>query len=285
MSDYIIDLENIDATIESIQNEDEVVHISKIQTDNKKIPVVSTGYSILDEAMAGGFRPGNLVIITGRSGEGKTTFMQNLCVNISNNGQKCQFFSYEITLQELKEKFEEIDKDLTQLDLYTPKRMTSGNIDWIKKKIIEGQHINIKHFFIDHIDFLTPTNLRDSDQTRTKLKQITTELKSLANELNVCIYLIAHIRKGDATKELEMEDIAESAGIYQLADYVLGVKRDIKTDVYIKTKTDGGARVTILKNRKTGNVTNFLKYKIKNNRTVIIGKDDVETYGQDVEVI
>ena len=169
--------EDQEETLQSLYNEDEIIHISQVEIIQEKRKPVSTGYSILDHAMAGGFREGNLTIITGRSGEGKTTFMQNLCVNLSNNGEKCQFFSYEITLQELKEKFQEIEEDLTPLQLFTPKRMTSGNIEWVKRKIKEGKRKDIKHFFIDHIDFLTPTNLRDADQTRTKLKQITTELK------------------------------------------------------------------------------------------------------------
>lgn len=274
---------------QTVKNGDEIIHISKIEADKNSTIPISTGYKTLDDAMGGGFREGNLTIITGRSGEGKTTWAQNLCVNLSNNGEKCLFFSYEMTLPELKEKFEEIDKNLEALKLFTPKRMTSGNTAWIKTKIKEGRELGIRHFFIDHLDYLTPMNIQNSDQMRIKYKQITLELKNLANELGICIYLIAHVKKVDAKRELEMEDIAESSGIYQLANFVFGVKREIKIEYneryQTNTRTDMGGKVTILKNRKTGNLTSFLKFKLINNRTVIITETGNEVYGQDVETI
>lgn len=273
-------MEDFSDSLDSIIQDDYLIHVKDIEIEEEKFIPMSSGYYILDEAMAGGFRPGNLIIITGKPSCGKTAWMMNLCINISNNGGFCEFFSYEITNQELKQKFLEMQSDLSNLKLYTPKKMTTGSLKWIKNKIIKAkQDYSVKYIFIDHIDFLTPTNLSTGDQLRIKLKQIATELKSLANELEVCIFLIAHTRKTNEGADLQLEDIGESAGMGQLADYVFSIKRNIKTNPD-GSKVDEGSVVNILKNRKTGNMTNFLKYKMKNNRTIII-KNEEQIYGQD----
>jgi len=98
------------------------------------------------------------------------------------------------------------------------------------------------------------------------LKQICEELKLLAIDLRITIFLIAHVKKVQG-REIEMQDIAESSGIYQLADYVISISRlktkeNINGDI-IEHDTDEGI-VKVLKNRLTGKQP-FFKFLMESN--------------------
>lgn len=254
------------------KTEDKIVHISEIEsTRGCYSKPEKIGYSEFDGCMDGGVREGDLIVLTGISGEGKTTYAQNITVNMTAEMIPCVWFSYEVMLSNLKAKFEMIADNknyhLIDIPIFTPKRNTSGNIDWIKNKIIEAQkEIQVKAIFIDHIDFISPTRVKSSDQKRMMLKEICTELKSLAIDLKIMIFLIAHVKKVQG-REIEMQDIAESSGIYQLADYVFAISRCKRKENnggdIIEIDTDDGY-IKMLKNRLTGEKP-YLKFKMENN--------------------
>jgi predicted ATP-dependent serine protease len=254
------------------KTDDKVIHISEV-VGNRGVYTKPTpiGYSEIDSCFDGGVREGDLIVLTGLSGSGKTTLAQNMTLHISKNCVPIIWFSYEILLENLKAKFEQMsDKmnlNLKDVPIFVPKRNTSGNLSWIKNKIIECQkNINTKIVFIDHIDFISPTNLKNSDQRRMILKQICEELKLLAIDLKITIFLIAHVKKVQG-REIEMQDIAESSGIYQLADYVISISRlktkeNVNGDI-IEHDTNEGI-VKVLKNRLTGKQP-FFKFLMEDN--------------------
>jgi replicative DNA helicase len=57
--------------------------------------VVPTGFSVLDDALDGGFRSGELVLLGGPQGLGKTTMVMQMVRNIVRNGGSAVIFSYE----------------------------------------------------------------------------------------------------------------------------------------------------------------------------------------------
>jgi len=170
---------------------------------------------------------------------------------------------------------------------YTPKQLTSGNIEWIHKKIIEGsEKFRTKFVFIDHIDFLSPSKIRSADQKRMILKDICTQLKQIAIGQKVVIFLIAHVKKVQG-RAIEMQDIAESSGIYQLADSVFAVERNIevvsiagrKAEIYV----DGGC-IRLLKNRLTGE-TPSMNFRLENNIIVPFGVEALDKASSDDNVV
>jgi len=189
-----------------------------------------------------------------------TTFMRTLTYNLTKFNVQCLWFSYEVSLNELHRKFAEM-KIADHYHVYTPTKLVTGEIEWIREKIIEStQKYGTKVIFIDHIDFLTPKNTRNSDNETIALKKIVTELKSLANELEVIIILAAHVKKLPDNRQPEMQDIGYSAGIFQLADSVFIVYRhkleqamgeELEGDLFSNIST-----IKIVKNRDTG----ILKY-------------------------
>lgn len=239
-----------------VKNDDAVVHIREAtKRDGEYTKPYPIGYSIFDDAMKGGAREGDLIIGTGIAGHGKTTFFQNISVNLSKDMHPCMWFSYEVIIDNFYAKFKEMGATQDALMVYTPKQMTTGNLEWVEDKIKEGiKKFNTKFIFIDHIDFLSPKKVKNTDQKRMILKDICMQLKIIAVELKIVIFLVAHVKKVQG-RAIEMQDIAESSGVYQLADTVYAVTRNnhierrngIKVEVFGDVST-----VRILKNRFTG---------------------------------
>lgn len=215
------------------------------------------GFPVFDEAMrvatekTGGVRDGDLVVVTGISGEGKTTFIQHIAMNFNQLCLPSLVFSYEVMVDNLYAKFKVMGLDDDGI-IFCPKEIITGNLKWVEEKIIESKEKYMTKFiFIDHIDFLSPSDNKNDDQRRNTLKNITQELKTIAIKNEVIIILIAHTKKVQ-NREVEMQDIAESSGIYQLADFVFSVARDYEEDTNgVKISTNNGL-VKMLKNRLTG---------------------------------
>lgn len=231
------------------------------------------GFPIFDQAMMigdekrGGVRDGDLVIITGRPGEGKTSFAQAIIKNLSEDYLFSIFFSYEVMVDNVYAKFKLMGMGDDPI-VIVPKKIITGNLKWVKEKIIEAQEKHmIKFAVIDHIDFLTPSDMKNSDQLRMVLKNTTLELKSMAIELGIIIFLIVHTKKVPNHREVELEDIGESSGIGQLADFVFSVARDfLEDDRGVMIATDNGL-IKILKNRLTGKQP-YMKFHMGENNNI-----------------
>jgi len=235
-------------------DDDAVVHIKDAVKNNGEYSTpYSIGYSIFDDAIRGGVRGGDLIVGTGISGHGKTSMFRNISLNMSKLELASVWFSYEEMIENMYAKFKDMGVVDKSFKIFTPKKLTTGNVEWIQGKIKESidEH-NAKFIFIDHIDFLTPKKIiKTSDQKRMLLGDICKELKTTAMNLDVVIFLIAHVKKVQG-RSIEMQDIGESSDIFKLADLVLGVQRHIsyetvggqKSEVYGNSST-----MRVLKNR------------------------------------
>jgi len=218
------------------------------------------GMKNFDRAMQGGFRGEDLVIVAGRSGEGKTTLAQTWTVNLVKRAVPCLWFTYELSVTNLDRKFREMGLNSDTYLVAAPAYNTTGKLEWVKLKIREAKEKYMTQvIFIDHIDFLVPSDVKTTDNQSIALKKIATELKTLAIQENVAIVCMAHVRKTESAKELEMSDIGYSAGIFQLADYVFMINREEEEQkrTSILQKNSGQvfkneAKVKLVKNRLTG---------------------------------
>lgn len=250
--------------------DDPVVHIEDAtERRGEYTTPYPIGYECIDNAIMGGVREGDFIGITGDKGGGKTTCVQNISVNLSLKGHSCLWFSYELLNDNLYAKFKDMGYSGKELLVYMPKRKTTGNLSWIKEKIIEGKEkFGTKFIFIDHLDFLAPTKTSSTDQFNMYLKNICLELKNLAIELKVIIFLIAHLKKIEG-RAATLNDISGTSGVADLADLVLSVSREriYETKDGLKTEIRGKVGlVRILKNRITGNEEPYMNYLVSNNR-------------------
>lgn len=69
---------------------------------------IKSGFSIIDDCIKGGFRAGDVNVITGIEGEGKTTLARMFTLNFSEAGIPSMWFSYEMSTRELWDAFEEM---------------------------------------------------------------------------------------------------------------------------------------------------------------------------------
>lgn len=236
----------------ALEEEGRVVRIDEAVDENQNGEIFPTGFKEIDLALedegdGGGFRDGDLIIVSGRSGNGKTLLTQNFIKNITDNGLPCLFFSYEVKMSNVYKTFKKMGIG-ADLIIYTPKKNVSGDVEWVKEKIREAdKKFFTKFIVIDHLDFLTAKNIPTSDMRRNEINNIITDLKRFAVEENKIIILVAHVTKSK-DKPLSNEDIADSRAIGNLADLIFFIGR--KEEEGIAMGNEGVIKLS--KNRHTG---------------------------------
>jgi replicative DNA helicase len=71
--------------------------------------VWATGFAVLDDHLAGGFRSGDLVLLTGPQGLGKTTFALQILRYVAQSGRSVVYFSFEHDPQTMLERLVAIE--------------------------------------------------------------------------------------------------------------------------------------------------------------------------------
>ena len=216
------------------------------------------GFPIFDTEIMGGAIPGDLISIAGMSGEGKTSFAMNLAKNFVQSGGAVLFFSYEMLVQFVWEKF----KNMGMRDdeaLYAPFKNITGNVEWIEKKIKEAkQSHDVKFVVIDHLGFLAPAmsgmSSRATENYSVYITSIMRELKTVAKNEEIIIILPVHMRKREAffkkNTDLDINDIAHSAGVAQESDLVFLIQREKDTRVGAPDVYSGYSTISLAKNRR-----------------------------------
>lgn len=210
-------------------------------------PRISSGLQGLD-TITGRFNGGQLIILSGPTKNGKTTFAQTLSWNMAREGTPSLWLSYEMSWQELTTKFQLMD-DLYQLSgeptpvpIAYPTEYFQGkqdlNLSWVKSLIQKAiDDHGVKFVFIDHLHFLLP--LKDMNNISFVIGGVVREIKKMAVSLDIPIMLIAHTGKLPDDKVPGLDDIRDSSFIVQESDYALMVYRERNS-----TGTKGGVRST-----------------------------------------
>lgn len=249
---------------------DEIVKLSDINQDLVSVTEsFPTGYPKLDDITDGGFKAGELVVITGHSGHGKTLFLTNLIYNISKLPIPCLYFSYEVQLSSLYNSFKKMGLNEDNF-VYVPLAVTEFNdMGWIKRKVKEAKEKQmIKAIVIDSTDYVIPTNIKSQDDEFSQIRNLFVELKKLAIQEDIIIFAHHHIKKDTSTDNApKMTDIYGSSKVYQLSDYVFAVWRvpAVVSKQKLKNETEAttfskDTRIVTLKNRRTGNLNYFTVY-------------------------
>lgn len=225
---------------------------------------VTSGFTHIDDCIAGGFREGDFNVISGIPGEGKTTFCRMLTLNFAQKQVPSLWFSYEMTLKELWDSFEQMgaEKDMVG---FAPQEL-HDDLDWMFRHIDKAiREQEVKAVFIDTLGDVVKSvkSQKDLNNYANYLSQICKDLRSYAIRNNIMIFVIAHAVKNTRSKSNETDnaDIANSNGIPAAATNIFHVWRE-------QTEKEGDVTmVKIGKSRRDGTKKNWrVKFHFNNGR-------------------
>ena len=224
---------------------------------NKSTRLIKTGYKKLDN-FSGGLTRGEITIIGGRPGHGKTTVMINMLANVLEQGHKAIFFSRELPNSELLKKIiclesQQLSYGMVRKNIFSEQELDFFNsaVEFIKKKYSKDKFLmfdNVKDFsaassevkkfkpdiiFDDYIQLISCDSRED--QRRLQIEKLVNDYKWLAKDTEAVVVLASQLnrfieRAGTRGKAFmpQLSDLAESGAIEQVAENVFFSYYDYK---------------------------------------------------------
>ena len=226
--------------------------INSIQDEESKL--IQTGFDGID-GLAGGLTRGEVTVIGGRPGHGKTTFLVNLLANMIGAGYKCVMFNRELPNSELLKKLIALEsgklsysmirkgiydesgiKELEKIKQYIVKKYNKNmlrmfdNIRNFAKSSAEVKRFKPDVILDDYIQLINPT--KQIEQRRLQLEALVNDYKWLAKETEAVVVLASQLnrvleKRGSSAKP-QLSDLAESGAIEQVAENVFFTYYDYK---------------------------------------------------------
>ena len=245
------ELNNLIKPFATYSGKDEVVSAQIIkeqvsaESDQKKY---LTNIKQLNDIL-GGFKSGDLVTMSGISGNGKTEFLISLTKDFIDKKYKVLWISYEVNPKDFMNRFGDYDPMF-----YMPRQNNPNNLQWTIDRIKEAKaKYGCDIVMIDHLHFLLDMNTLGNRNVSHLFGGIIREIKTIALKLDVVVFLVAHLNK-TATKEVpDLVDLRDSSFTYQEADTVLIIHRDPDGEINLNKKVTP-ASLRIAKNRWEGHI-------------------------------
>ena len=238
------------------QDIEDVISDTLNNIKNKTTKLIKTGYDNIDK-FAGGLTRGEVTIVGGRPGHGKTTVLINLLSKALENGHKAMFFSRELPNSELFKKIiclesEQLSYGMVRKNVFTETELnivnsTIGDIraKYSKDKFLMFDNLRdfamssseVKKFkpdiiFDDYIQLIACEGWEDS--RRLQIERLVNDYKWLAKETNSVVVLASQLNRGierdsrGKTYNPQLSDLAESGAIEQVAENVFFSYYDYK---------------------------------------------------------
>lgn len=224
--------------------------IENIKNQPKQVEML-TKIPKLDELLKG-FRVGQLVSISAIAKSGKTSFCMELTSNLREYNPA--WFPFEEGADELLSKF--MERGETPPIFFTPKVLKDRSLDFIERKIIEAKaKYDSKVFFIDNLDWIVDPRSANHDR---EIQAVCMELKRMCVQWEVCIVLIAHVKKLEtSTKQPDYNDIKGSSAVYQISDTVIMLWRETVRNNNGEIEISNNVNISLQFNRKYGKTGNI----------------------------
>eukprot|EP01039_Chlorochromonas_danica_P005868 gene5868-6461_t len=211
-----------------------------------------------------GFRRGELIVLSGPTGCGKTTLLSQLSIDFARQGASTLWGSFEVrntrlVLKMIQQSYrgshskalvdllpEELDKILDDFEILPLQFMNFFGATHIES-IIEAMEYTVEkddvhHFIIDNLQFLMPRIAAKSSFEKYDYQDLIIEkFRKFASEKNVNVILVVHPRKEEDQAFLGLSSIGGSAKASQEADVVL-----------LLQKSAGNMFLDVRKNRYDG---------------------------------
>ncbi len=216
-----------------------------------------------------GFETGELVVLSGPGGTGKTLFCQTLTKDFCNDGHTPLWFPYEMTPRKFLERF---TRNAEDLQFMVPKAMVPYSISWVCNAITQSkERFETEIVIIDHLHYVF--DMTNSQHVSLDIGTIMRRLKILAVNLDITIILIAHMNKArlESVDDIGMHSIRDSSFISQESDIVLFIWNKItESGENIENKQI----VKICKSRRTGMMFKTIPITKRDNYLVELDRDE-----------
>ena len=238
--------------------------------DLTKMPKIETGLKRLDKVLGGGMFKGNLIIQTGKRGDGKSTWASNLVANALTQNINCMIYSGEMPDFQVRNWIDsqiigkrvltnsEIDKcenwyrnrlyiyDSDFLDEEDSRNEEDILLDTFEDAIVR---LNVELIVIDNLMTVVESDTNESLYRRQS--KFVGKLAKMCKRFEVVIILVAHPRKSNA-ENFDNDDVSGASEITNKADVVMNYKRLGKDDAEKESEPNNIRWLAVTKNR-TGN--------------------------------
>ena len=235
---------------------------------------LETGFVDFDKK-TGGLRAGDLIIIAGRPGMGKTSLAMNIAEFVAIDKKlPAAVFSMEMSAEQLAMR---VISSFGRIDQQNLRTGQLTDTDWGRLSSAIGL-VREAPLFIDETGALSPLELRararriaarhglslividyiqlmqvpGSENRTNEVSEISRNLKALAKELSCPIIALSQLNRGVESRDNKrprMSDLRESGGIEQDADLVAFVYRD---EYYNENSTERGVAEIIIGKQRNG---------------------------------
>ena len=259
---------NIKPSKEFSVNEQLTQAINDISSKEKKL--INTGYENIDR-FAGGLTRGEITIIGGRPGHGKTTCMLNLLVKAVSNGYRVILFNRELPNSEVFKKLICLESEKLSYSMVRKGIYNQSDLDELEKvrelmlkkydsdsflmfddiRDFSSSVPEIKKFKPDIIfdDYIQLICSSSKDDRRFQIEKLVNDYKWLSKDMQCSTVLVSQLNRNveyRGNKIPQLSDLAESGSIEQVAENVFFVFYEYKAD----PKSKLGSNVITLCARK-----------------------------------
>ena len=242
----------------NVQDIEDVITDTLDSIKNKDSKLICSGYEKVDN-FSGGLTRGEITIIGGRPGHGKTTVMINLLAKALEQGKRAMFFSRELPNSELLKKIlclesGKLSYGMVRQNVFQENDLKNMDeaISIVREKYSKDKFLmfdNIRNFslasseikkfkpdiiFDDYIQLIACEGYADT--RRLQIEKLVNDYKWLAKEIGAVVVLasqlIRYIERGGKSRgnalEPQLSDLAESGAIEQVAENVFFSYYDYK---------------------------------------------------------
>jgi len=228
-------------------------------------PTIPSPWPILNEGIQGGFGPGDLGIIFGSPGGGKSWTMVAVAAHAVKLGYKVNYYTLELGEDYVGKRFDCYFTGYSIDDVNKHRHEVQDEINNLKGKLIVKEYapkgasvntikahvqkcIDIDHkpdlIIIDYVDYLKPPSRGRNTERKHEIDDVFIATKGLAKELKIPILTPSQVnRMGARDSVIEGDKAAGSYDKMMVADICLSLSR-MKED-----KVLGTGRIHVMKNR------------------------------------
>ena len=285
----ILNTYGADAIKEAIKNAVTVLNgrikeVADVEAINlKTIPKISTGYQLLDKVLSGGFMYGQVIILTGKRGNGKSTQASQFVCEALKQGHNALIYSGELPDFFVKAWIDGQlygKTDLTNPQICACERFYRGRLFIYSNQIVETDEFDdlltvvedtvikkdIRFILLDNL--MTAITADQNEILYRKQSEFVGRLAKMAKAYNIVILLVAHPRKSKA--EFENDDVSGSADITNRVDIVMSYDR-----IPEKEHPEENQRaLKVTKNRLTGRLGSVDLFYSEDSKRISEDKDN-----------